>query len=111
MKTIKDLLKKNPDPYLALLDYHTTPLQNGYSPAELLIGRKLRTTLLMISSQLLPKLPNQSALSQTEQAIKEKQKRNFDMRHRATMLPTLGVGDRVWMQEQKSALVKGQSGT
>ena len=93
MKTIKDLLKKNPDPYQALLNYHTTPLQNGYSPAELLMGRKLRAILPIISSQKLPKLPNQSVLSQTEQAIKEKQKRNFDTRHCATLLPTLRAGE------------------
>ena len=36
--TIKDLLNKNDDPYLAILAYRSTPLENGYSPAELLMG-------------------------------------------------------------------------
>ena len=39
--TVKDLLNKSKDPYLAILTYRSTPLQNGYSPAEFLMGRKL----------------------------------------------------------------------
>jgi len=41
VQTIKNLLKKADDPYMAIMTYHTTPLSNGYSPAELLINRHL----------------------------------------------------------------------
>lgn len=43
IQTVKHLLTKASGPYLALLAYRATPLQNGYSPAELLMGRHLRT--------------------------------------------------------------------
>lgn len=39
VQTVKNLLKKAEDLYLALLAYRTTPLRNGFSPAELLMGR------------------------------------------------------------------------
>lgn len=44
VQTVKNLTKAS-DPYLALLTYRATPLQNGYSPAELLMGRRLRTAV------------------------------------------------------------------
>jgi transposase InsO family protein len=45
VKIIKMTLKKKGDVYKALMKCHATPLFNGYSLAELLMGRKLRTTL------------------------------------------------------------------
>ena len=45
IQTIKNLLKKEGDPYLALLAYQSTPLEIGYRPSELLMSRKLRTTV------------------------------------------------------------------
>ncbi|XP_049342057.1 uncharacterized protein LOC125806165 [Astyanax mexicanus] len=52
---VKQLLKKakdcNADPYLALLSYRASPLEHGMSPAELLMRRKLRTTLPHIAGQ------------------------------------------------------------
>ncbi|KAL0151936.1 hypothetical protein M9458_052743, partial [Cirrhinus mrigala] len=46
---LKQLLKKaadsKSDPYLALLNYRTSPLECGMAPAEMLMSRKLRTTL------------------------------------------------------------------
>ncbi|UYV70268.1 hypothetical protein LAZ67_7002334 [Cordylochernes scorpioides] len=55
VKIAKLILKKNQDPSLGLLEYRSTPLENGYSPAELLMGRKLRTTLPIAPENLNPK--------------------------------------------------------
>ena len=43
VRTVKGLLNKSDDPYIAMLVYRSIPLENGYSPAELLMGRQLRT--------------------------------------------------------------------
>ena len=40
VQTIKNILKKEKDKYQALLAYRSTPLQNDFSPAELLMERK-----------------------------------------------------------------------
>ena len=48
VRTIKALLKKADDPLLALLAYRSTPLKNGYSPAELLMCRRLCTTVPVV---------------------------------------------------------------
>ena len=97
---MKQLLEKNSDPYLAMLAYRSTPLENGYSPAELLMGRKLRTTLPMTSEQLKPSLPDDTLVRRKE---KERMKRNFDKHHRARDLQPLEPGESVWIPENKSS--------
>ena len=54
VRILKEILKKNEDPHLALLPQRTTPLRNGLSPSQLLMGRRLRTRLPVIPSTLLP---------------------------------------------------------
>ena len=58
VQTIKNLLRKADDPYQALLVYRATPLRNGYSPAELLMNRRLRTSLPLVPTQLEPSVPD-----------------------------------------------------
>lgn len=51
-------MKKTQDPYLTLLSYRSTPLKNGYSPAELLMGQRLRTKLPTVPEKLVPQVPD-----------------------------------------------------
>ena len=46
IKTIKGILEREEDPYLGILSYRSTPLSFGRSPAELMMNRKLRTTVV-----------------------------------------------------------------
>ena len=85
VQAIKMMLKKWDDPYIALPSYSATPLANGYSPVELLMGRKLQTLLPIAPKQLKPKLPNFRSLRENEKESKLKQKRNYERRHRAPM--------------------------
>ena len=55
IQTIKELLQDSPDPYLALLSFRTTLiLWCSFSPAELLMGRQLRTDIPIPKNQLIP---------------------------------------------------------
>ena len=72
VQTVKNLLKKSSDPYLALLSYRTTPLQNGFSPAELLMGRKSRTTVPTLPSNLNPPWNFLETFRKTDYELKQK---------------------------------------
>jgi transposase InsO family protein len=54
-RSLKKAKIDNQYPFLALLAYRTTPLDIGYSPAELLQGRNLRTLVPSLQNHLLPK--------------------------------------------------------
>ena len=46
VQTLKNLMKKAKDPYLAMLSYRTTVIDDiGLSPAEMMFSRRLKTTL------------------------------------------------------------------
>ena len=72
---------------MALLAYRATPLQCGYSPSELRMSRKLRTSV-----------PTTRLCKQQ----KLRQERNFNHRHRASALPHLRSGSRVWVPDRNS---------
>ena len=103
--TIKRLLSKGNDPYLAILSYRSTPLQNGFSPSELLMNRKLRTTVPITREQRKPNVPDQALLKAREEEIKRNQKRNFDRRCGVRELPELNPGDLVWIPDREEEAV------
>jgi len=56
VQTVKKTLKKSEDPYTALLSYRSTPLPwCGLSPAQLSMGRRIRTPIPQTNKQLVPK--------------------------------------------------------
>ena len=98
---MKTLLSKSEDPYSALLAYHACRLENGYSPAELLMGRKFRTTVPMISKQLLPQLPRKFYCLK-EEKIRKRQQDNFNNYHWARQLKPLQTGEHVYIPDNSS---------
>ena len=68
---------------MALLVHDSTPLENGYSIAEVLMGWKLRTTVPVIPKTLQPKLPNHN---NKEGEIRERQQNDFNCHHKAKAL-------------------------
>ena len=64
VQTVKNLWRKNSDKYRALLDSRTTPIPGiELSPAQLLMGRRLRNGLPMMDSLLQPANVNQKDVS------------------------------------------------
>ncbi|XP_051905587.1 uncharacterized protein K02A2.6-like [Hippocampus zosterae] len=124
VQTVKGLLKKADDPYLALLAYRATPLENGYSPAQLLMGRRLRTTVPVLPALLDPAVPDRDAVVRSEREKRTKDAQRYNMRHRAQNLVRLDPGQDVWIKDQgaegaiierhaspRSYLVEGPHGT
>ncbi|UYV80387.1 K02A2.6-like [Cordylochernes scorpioides] len=105
IKNIKQSFKKEEDCYLTLQAYRTMPLESGYSPAELLMGRRLRTSVPAIESSLMPRYLDSEALQEREKRRVINQKRLYDKRHDVHSLPPLQQGDSVWVRDQR---VKGK---
>lgn len=100
VRTAKNILAKNTNPYLGLLAYRSAPIHNGKTPSQLLMSRQLRSTLPMASVNLKPELHNQEELYQKEQAYKKMYTENHDKRHQVMRLPVLNPGDRVYVRDQ-----------
>ncbi|UYV70297.1 hypothetical protein LAZ67_7002451 [Cordylochernes scorpioides] len=112
VKIAKLILKKNQDPSLGLLDNRSTPLENGYSPAELLMGRKLRTTLPIAPENLNPKLVDSQALKRKEGRRRKDMKSRYDRRCGATDMEELSEGDTVWITDMRTwGIVKKKAST
>ena len=102
VKTMKQLLENIKDPYVLLLAYRSTPLENGYSQSQLLMGRKLRTILPITSRQLKPSVPKERVVREKQRKFKKRNKKNFDRRHKVRDLQPLQLGDTVWVPENQS---------
>ncbi|UYV75780.1 hypothetical protein LAZ67_13001327, partial [Cordylochernes scorpioides] len=112
VKIAKLILKKNQDPSLGLLEYRSTPLENGYSPAELLMGRKLRTTLPIAPDNLNPKLVDSQTLKRKEGRRRKDMKSRYDRRCGATDMGELSEGDTVWITDMRTwGIVKQKAST
>lgn len=102
VQTFKNLMKKNDDPYIGLLAYRSTPGPDGYSPAERMFGRKIRSNVPQNPAKLLPNASDHARSHVQDVAFKRalQQKLNFDHRHAARNLPPLDEGDNVIIRDR-----------
>ena len=84
------------DPYLGLLEYRNTPIDDASSPAQLLMSRRLRSIIPTTNAQLKPKVLDPHKVKEKLRLKQEKQKHYFDQH--AKHLPTLEKGDRIRIQ-------------
>lgn len=102
VKIVKDILKKNTDIFLGLLTYRATPLESGFSPAELLFGRKIRTLIPIIEKEMEPSWTKiQQNYRQKANLLKNKYKKNFDSRHKVKDLAKASPGELVFIPDLK----------
>ena len=101
VQTIKKLWMGGGDPYLALLSYRATPIAGGLSPAELLMGRKLKTTLPTTDKSLQPSWKGTDSFRKQDMERKAKSKVAFDSKHRTSTLRPLNLGEDVWIPDRK----------
>jgi len=98
VQTLKKILRQSEDVCQGLLNYRTTPMPwCNLSPAELLMGRKLRSLLPMTDQQLIPQWSYLPEFKRTDQLFKDNQKRNFDKRYRTSEWATLPNNSEVWV--------------
>ena len=95
VRTAKHVLRQK-EPCMALLSYRNAPLHGqAYSPAQLLMGRRLRTTLPTLSHHMKPQLPDREEVEHRNRMKKKKTKENYDTHMGSSSLPPLNPGDRV----------------
>ena len=102
VQTMKMVLNKSSDEYLALLNFRDTPLHHGYSPAQLSMGRKLRTRVPCHPDELKPETPDYDHIRGKEREYRAKLKVNYDQRHGVVEGEELSPGDRVWIPDLKA---------
>ena len=97
-RTVKTLFKNSADSQLSLFSYRSTPLPwCRLSPAELLMGRKIRTDLPQTSESLTPWWSYLPQFRKDNKAFKEKQKEVSDRCHCTRSLPELPEDTSVWV--------------
>ncbi|KAM7310873.1 uncharacterized protein ISCGN_007781 [Ixodes scapularis] len=76
--------------------YRDTPGANGFSPAQVLMGRQLKTRVPKRDEQLRPNWPAKDKVASNDLAYKRQQAADYNRRHAARDLLSLRTGEQVW---------------
>ena len=103
VQTVKYLLTKakqdNRDPYLGLLEYRNTPIDEVGSPAQVHMSRRLRSIITTTEAQLQPRVLDPNRVKEGIRLKKEKQKYYFDQYTK--QLPRLEKGEQIRVGMEK----------
>ena len=117
VQTVKNLIKKatdeDADPYLALLEFRNTPINDKLgSPVQRLMGRRTKTLIPTTEYLLSPKTVKPIIVQEEIKQQRIKQKHYYD-KH-AKSLKELNIGDNVSIQRDNKwmpAIITAASGT
>ena len=104
VKVVKGLMKKAQDGkadfHQSLMIYRSAPLQNGLSPPQMLMERRIRTNLPILEDLLTPKGAHKVKVAK----IKEKQKQKQQHDKRAKHLRDLKPGEHVRIRDHVTGI-------
>ena len=92
---------KDKDPYKGLLTYRNTPLENGYSPAELSMSRRLKDFLPVVPNNLESRVARQEEVTQREDRPRARVEEYYNYSKGVRQLPELIPGTRVFVKDAK----------
>ncbi|XP_062574010.1 uncharacterized protein K02A2.6-like [Saccostrea cucullata] len=106
VKIAKHILKQ-PDIFKALMAYRSTPIAaTGVSPAELIMGQRIRTALPTLDKTLNPRWPDINTIRSHDEDTKERYRFYFDKHNAVRPLPSLKEGERVLVKLDNENLWK-----
>ncbi|XP_028418183.1 uncharacterized protein K02A2.6-like [Dendronephthya gigantea] len=97
VQTVKTLLSKakadGKDPYLSLLEYRNTPIEDVGSPSQMLMSHRLQSILPTTTKQLQPQIVDAKLVEMKLKKKQENQKKYYDIGSR--VLSPVNEGERV----------------
>ena len=103
VKRAKEILKQQ-DPFLALMVYRSTPQSSTKtSPAEIMLNRKMRTTLPMLSKTLEHKVHDEAKIHREHGEAQQRNAYYYNRRHGSKPLPILEEGQTVRVKTEKDS--------
>ena len=101
VQTAKSLVRQ-PDPFLGLMAYRSTPYgATGFSPAQLMMGRQIRTTIPCLDKHLEPHWPPHTVVRANDDRAKRSYEYYYNRHHSTRPLPPLTEGQRVLVRTDK----------
>ena len=90
---------KQPDPFIALMLYRATPhTATGKSPAQLFLGRQIRTTIPTVPQNLVPRWPDDMLVRQRDAQYKVNMARHYNKRHNVRQQVPFAIGQQLRMK-------------
>ncbi|XP_046812674.1 uncharacterized protein K02A2.6-like [Lucilia cuprina] len=106
IQTVKNILYKcqysGSDPYIAFLQYRTTPKNNLPSPSEILMSRKLRTKMPTHSDDLKPKILDSKNL---EKHLRKREDKSSKYYNKGSVdLKPVEIGEKIYFKKNLDSL-------